>query len=65
MGYYSDRTGNTAAGNLDRELKMMRKEAQRLALLQSRGKLTYEEVMEARRRFTGIYCPILERAIGY
>ena len=65
MGYYSDRTGNTAASNLDRELKMMRKEAQRLALLQSSGKLTYEEVMEARRRFVGIYRPILEKAIGY
>ncbi len=65
MSYYSDITGNTAAGNVDRELKMMRKEAERLALLQKRGKLTYEEVMKARRRFIGIYRPVLEKAIGY
>ena len=65
MGYYSDITGNTAAGNVDRELKKMKKEAERLAQLRSRGKLTYEEIMTARRRFRGIYRPLLEKAIGY
>ena len=65
MNYYSDITGNTAAGNVDRELKKMKKEAERLALLHSRGKLSYEEIMAARRRFRGIYRPLLEKAIGY
>jgi hypothetical protein len=65
MSHYSDITGNTAAGNLDRELKKMRKEAETLAQLQKRGKLSYEQVMSARRRFTGIYRHILEKAIGF
>ncbi len=65
MNHYSDITGNTATGNLDRELKKMRKEAEHLAALQRRGKLTYEQVMDARRRFIGIYKPLLERALGY
>ena len=64
MSYYSDRTGNTAAGNLDRELRQMKKEAEWLAYRQSEGLLTYEEIVNARRRFTGIYRPLLRKAIG-
>ena len=60
-----DITAAIATGNIDREMRRMRREAGRLARRQREGLLTYEEIIEARRRFTGIYRPILKRAIGF
>ena len=65
MGYYSDPTGNAACGRLDHEMQQIKKEAEHLAQLQQTGKLTCEHILSARRRFTGIYRPILKKAIGF
>lgn len=60
---HSDPTANAAIGRLDREMKRMRRDAEHIGLLYRTGRLSYEEELAARRRFTGIYRPMLERAL--
>lgn len=61
--YYSDPTANAAIGAVDRELKLMRKEAERIRSLRQRGQLTPGEEARARRRFAGIYRRLLLEAL--
>lgn len=64
MSYlHSDPTANAAVGSIDRELRQMRKEAERIRVLRRNNALTREEEQRARRRFIGIYRPLLEKAL--
>ncbi len=63
--YLSDPTANTAIGSVDRQLRHMRKEAEKIAELNRRGCFTAEMEAEARRRFIGIFRPILEEALKF
>lgn len=64
MSYlHSDPTANAAVGSIDRELRQMRKEAERIRALRRNNALTREEEQRARRRFIGIYRPLLEKAL--
>ncbi len=64
MSYlHSDPTANRAIGSLDREYKMMQSEAERIRTLRRSNMLSFEEEQKARRRFIGIYRPLLERAL--
>lgn len=54
----SDPTANAAIGAVDKELKQMRKEAERLRSLRRSNRLTPAQEEQARRRFTGIFRPI-------
>ena len=60
---HADPTANRAVGALERELKMMRREAERIRALRRSNLLTPEEERRARRRFRGIYRPLLEKAL--
>lgn len=61
--YYSNPTANAAIGAVDREMKLLRKEAKLLRQRYLRGLLTPEEETRARRRFTGIYRVLLKNAL--
>lgn len=56
-------TSSIAIGNVERELRQMRKEAQRLRILYLQGRLSPEEEERARIRFRGIFKPLLEDAL--
>lgn len=60
---YSDPTANAAVGAVDRELRRRRAEAECIAQRVRRGEMTAKEIADARRRFTGIYKLLLERAL--
>ena len=62
---HADPTACRAIGSIEKELKRMRKEAERLRVLRRSNMLSSEEEERARRRFIGIYKPLLERALGY
>ncbi len=61
--YRSDPTANAAIGAVDRELKMMRKEAERLGQRYRKGLLTVAEETAARKKFIGIYRRLLTDAL--
>lgn len=56
-------TSSIAIGNVERELRQMRKEAQRLRILYLQGRLSPEEEERARIRFRGIFKPLLKDAL--
>jgi len=60
---HSDPTANRAIGTIEREMKMMQKEADRIRALRRSNQLSPDEERRARRRFIGIYRPMLERAL--
>lgn len=60
---HADPTANRAVGSIEREYKMMQKEAERIRILRRNNMLSFEEEERARRRFIGIYKPLLERAM--
>ena len=60
---HSDPTANRAIGAIDREIRRMRGEAERIRVLRLNNMLTSEEEKRARRRFIGIYKPMLEKAL--
>lgn len=60
MSYYSDPTANAAIGSVDKELRLMRRKAQKLRELRLNGRLTHEEEARARRQFVGIYRHLLD-----
>ena len=60
---HSDPTANAAIGAVDRQLRRMRREAEHIASLRRQGRFTPEMEAEARRRFIGIFRPILEKAL--
>jgi len=60
---HRDPTANAAIGAVDRQLRRMRREAEQIALLNRQGKFTPEMEAAARRRFTGIFRPLLEKAL--
>ena len=51
----NDPTANAAIGAVDRELKRMRREAERLRALRRRGHLTPAQEERVRARYTGIF----------
>ena len=61
--YRNDPTANAAIGAIDRELRQKAEEAGKLREKKLRGKLTYREEQEARRRFTGIFRHLIEEAL--
>lgn len=61
--YYRDPTANAAMGAVDKEMKRMKKRAEKLRELRDLGKLTPEAEALARRQFTGIFRPILRKAM--
>ena len=61
--YYSDPTANAAIGSVDREIRIMRKRAQKLAELRRKGSLTPEIEAAAWKQFTGIYRHLLREAL--
>ena len=64
MGYlHSDPTANRAVGAIEREMKKMEQEAERIRELRRSNQLSFEEEERARRRFRGIYRPLFERAM--
>ena len=64
MSYlHRDPTANAAVGSVEREYKQMQKEAERIRALRRSNALTREEEQRARRRFIGIYRPLLEKAL--
>jgi len=60
---HSDPTANAAVGAADRQLAGMRREAERIRALRLSGQLTRREEELARRRFIGIFRPLLEAAL--
>ena len=63
MSYYSNPTANAAIGTVDREIRKMEKRAKRLKERKERGQLSPQQEAAAYRQFTGIFRPILERAL--
>ena len=59
----SDPTASSAIGNIDREIRIMRKQAHDAARLLRSGKLTPEQEYRLRRRFTGIFSRFLREAL--
>lgn len=64
MRHFSNPTENTAIGAVDKELRAMKKRAERLGLLCLMGRLTPRMEAEARREFVGIYRPMLEKYLA-
>lgn len=63
MFYHPDPTANAAIGNLDRELRALRKEAAKLKALHQKGALTEAQKEAAKKRFHGIYQNILSEEL--
>ena len=60
----SSPTSAIAIGNVERELRQKKKEAERIRALYLSGRLTAEEEAAARRRFTGIFRRLLDEALS-
>lgn len=60
---HADPTANRAIGSIEREMRLMQKEADRIRSLRRSNMLSSEEERRARRRFRGIYRPLLDRAL--
>jgi len=63
MSHYSDPTANAAIGVVDREIRMMRKHAEKIKRRCKNGQLTSEELAVARKQFVGIYSRFLREAL--
>lgn len=63
MSHYSNPTANAAIGNVDREIRMMRKRAEQIKQRRKNGQLTVEELAKAHRQFVGIYARFLREAL--
>lgn len=61
---FGNPTSNQAVGNVDRELRRLQKEAERLGALRRNGMLSPAQEAAARRRFTGIFRTLLEDALS-
>lgn len=57
-------TSSQAIGNVERQLRQMKKEAEQIRLKYLKGTLTPAEEEAARRRFLGIFRPLLEDALS-
>ena len=64
MSYYSNPTANAAIGSIDREIRKMEKRAKRLKERKDCGRLSPQQEAAAYREFSGIFRPILERALN-
>ena len=62
--FRKDPTANAAIGSIDKELKLREQEAERLAVRRAQGRLSSTEEAAARKRFTGIYRSVLNRAFA-
>ena len=60
---YSDPTANAAISAVEKEMKRMRKRAERLGTLYRRGLLSPGRLAEASREFKGIYWHLLEEEL--
>lgn len=56
-------TSTQAIGNVERQLRQMRQEAKLIHRKYLQGTLTAKEEADARRRFLGIFRPLLEDAL--
>ena len=56
-------TSSAAIGNVERQLRQMKKEARHIAALCRQGRFTPDAEAEARKRFLGIFRPLLEDAL--
>lgn len=63
MSHYSNPTANAAIGAVDREIRVMRKRAEQIKRCRKSGQLTNEELVSARKQFTGIYARFLREAL--
>ena len=64
MRYYQNSpTSSIAVGNVDRQLRRMRREAEDIRRKYLLGQLSFEEEQSARARFRGIFRPLLEDAL--
>lgn len=63
MSYYANPTENAAIGNVDRELRIMRRRAEQIRRRRKQGLLTDAEVEQARTQFVGIYRGLLRSAL--
>ena len=57
-------TSSQAIGNVDRQLRQMKREADMIHRKLLNGTLTFAEEEDARRRFLGIFRPLLEDALS-
>lgn len=57
------KTENAAIGAVDREIRLMRKQAEQIRSLRKNGLLTPEQETRARRQFVGIYRRFLLEAL--
>ena len=64
MSHYSNPTANAAIGTIDRQIKQLEKRAKELKRRKDQGRLTPQQEAAAYRQFTGIFRPILERALN-
>lgn len=64
MFNYPDPTANAAIGNLDRELRALRKEVAKIKALRQKGQLTTAQKEAAKKRFSGIYQNLLQEELG-
>lgn len=62
--YYSNPTASAAIGAVDREISLMKKKAKRIKARRRMGLLTPQEIVRARREFTGIYRRFLREALA-
>ena len=56
-------TSSAAIGNVERQLRQMRREAERIRRRYLHGLLSPEEEEQARQKFRGIFRPLLEDAL--
>ena len=63
MSHYSNPTANAAIGTVDREIRTMRKLAEKIKQRRKSGQLTAEELMQVRKKFVGIYARFLREAL--
>ena len=64
MSYYADPTANAAIGAVDREIRILRRQAGQIRRRRRQGLLTPQEEARARRLFVGIHRPLLAYALG-
>ena len=61
--HYRNPTANTAIGTIDRELRRMQKRADHIHKRYLQGRLSPEELKQARLEFSGIFRPLLQKAL--
>ena len=63
MSHYSNPTADAAIGSIDREIRKMEKRAAKLKKQKAAGRLSAQQEAAAYREFSGIFRPILIKAL--